>query len=152
MLSIFENDKIYKLPSKEFSDKDDLLESSFISGNIDATVAVYFKSDKNSLDEKKHEFLTKMLQAVKVDIKDVLLLNSKAGLSLINLSKVIDIKTIFLFNIESSEVGVQKQIELYKINAFNDFKYIFGEDLSIIESNVNCKKAIWGVLKTIFEV
>lgn len=152
MLSIFENDTIYRIPSSEFSDKNELLQSTYIKGNIEAKVVVFYQSDKHFLEEKKHEFLSKMLQAVKVDIKDILLINQKAELSLIDLTKVIDVETVFLFDIKPTEVGVQKQIELYRIYSFNDFKYIFGEDLSIIESNVNSKKAIWAVLKSIFEV
>lgn len=152
MLSIFENEIIYKLPSKEFLNKEALLQSHFITGKVDASIVVFYRNNDTLLDENKYEFLSKMLQAVKVNITDILLINHKADLNLIELNKIVNAETIFLFDINPLEVGVQKQTEFYKINTFNNFKYVFGEDLGTIEKNVNSKKAIWAVLKSIFEI
>lgn len=152
MQSIFENDLIYKIPLSDFSNKESLLQSSFVSGNMEASMVIFFKDKNNNLDESKFTFLSKMLSAVNVNIEDVLLVNNNVNLSLINLNKIINASIIFLFDINPKDVGVQKQLDLYNINTYNKVKYVFCEDLHSIEQSVNSKKAIWSVLKEIYKL
>jgi len=139
------------LPHKYFSipvyiDKTD--EVTKIGDSTDIRVFVFVKEEDFTADNKT--LLTKILQAIKLDInKDVQILLLKSGQNAYIIDKMnLEEQNLFIaFGLNAKRLGLQTRTIPYKWMAFDNLKVLFSHTISDLQTNVNNKKQLWGLLQ-----
>lgn len=119
-------------------------------GNFEKGVLVAF--DSMELSDELKELLFKILDAVGCSLKDIALCNegtingaSAAQVDALNPSKVI------VFG-RANHPLMQHKKENYQVEMLEDTAYLFVDSLDQINNSKELKKALWGALKTLFNV
>jgi len=118
-------------------------------GDSNNTVFISFPS----ADKPMEEFLSKILSAVKLDLKkDVLVLEKTPNnnFSYGGLQKAVGIQKAIFFGITPSMIGLQVNHQKYQAFSINGCTFLFGDTLSQINKNQSLKKALWVALQGMF--
>ncbi len=119
------------------------------SGNAEKGVFICYPTT----DETMVDFLTKILSAVKLDLKkDVLVLSKTAdnNFSFSSFAKELGIEKAIFFGTIPQTIGLQVNCPKYKPFMLNDCLFLFGDELTAISANQQLKKLLWNGLKEVF--
>lgn len=107
----------------------------------------------NASEGEQVPFLTKVLGAVQLDMKqDVLTLASPDGQSF-SLSDVCadrPLKKAIIFGFSPQYIGLQVQFQKYQLYTIGEIQYLFADSLQDIESTKAKKSLLWGALQQMF--
>ncbi len=130
-----------------------------------STIKYLGKNDKNILliiSEKEHAFLGEedlgflinILNACKISMQDVALINSYENQTITydNLNEQFEPHQIIFFGTAPHQLGFPIQIPLYKIQQYANQQYLCAESLQQLATDKEEKKKLWVQLKTLFEV
>ncbi|MDA3615088.1 hypothetical protein [Polluticaenibacter yanchengensis] len=101
--------------------------------------------------------ITKMLEAVKISLADVAIVNN-AQFDLKDhdaLSKKLPANFFLLFDVQATEIGAPLKIQPFQVLPWNGKQFLFSPSLTVINTpgaeQVTMKKNIWTSLKKIFD-
>lgn len=103
--------------------------------------------------EKEQIFLSKILKAIKYNIKsDVVLLTIDKTQSVCfqTLCKQFDIKKVILFGGHPKQLRLHFNIHKYQPLQVSDYTFLWAEGLAVLMNNQNKKRQLWDNLKTVF--
>ena len=154
------NTEIAKDEEKSISDKTTITKK----GNFDG-IKYLGKNAKNILiviDEKDHaflgdeelSFLINILNACSVSMQDVALVNSSNNVDVVyeNLNAQFEPSIVLFLGTEPQLLNFPVQIPQYKIQAYNNQRYLCAPALQKLASDKEEKKKLWMVLKVMFGI
>ena len=110
---------------------------------------------KLSSDKKEEllDLLSKILKAVHYDLdQDALLieLTDEEGFSFVRFQTKTKIEKMIVFGINPKKCGLNFSAKLYEEKKFQDWSFLFANDLQEIAADKNKKGLLWNSLKTMF--
>jgi hypothetical protein len=106
------------------------------------------------LGDKQLAFLTNVLDACKLGLTDVAIVNwqnlDEEARS--TFTSALDAKTVLLFGIEPATIGLPVNFPAFQVQEFNRRTYMHAPLLTEIEGDKELKKQLWNSLKKIFSV
>lgn len=107
--------------------------------------------DYSFLPDEELAFLTSILNACKLSIADVALINVKGAPEAIPaLMDQTEAKDVILFGIEPLAAGLPIHFPHFQLQSYNKRKYISAPALSILEKDKEQKGKFWAGLKNLF--
>ena len=119
---------------------------------IPKDVLIVVKSTAKNVPEKQVLFLTAILKALKLVLKDVHLITDKNE----NYGTYKEInaryspKKIILFGISPSDIALPMHFPTFQVQAFENKKYLCSPTLEEIEDNKSIKLTLWQSLQQLF--
>jgi len=109
------------------------------------------------LPDEQLAFLTKMLEACRMNIGDVAIVNQASAPVNINpIKQQLQPSYMLLFGIQPVEIKLPINFPLFKIQAYDQCTYLYAPSLdelvSVSEDSKILKGKLWGCLKTMFEI
>ena len=138
------SNKYFSIPL--YVDNTDAIEKLGTSENI----RVYVFLKKEDYTEENKALLTKILQAIKLDIdKDVqlLLLKTDEDAYIIDNLNLEEENLFIAFGLNAKRLGLQSRTIPYKWMKFDNLKVLFSHTITDLQKNVNFKKQLWSLLQ-----
>jgi hypothetical protein len=126
----------------------------FLGKNEKKILIASIDQDAVYMSDKQLAFLTNVLDACKLSLADVAIVNwqsvdEEARSSAIN---SLGAQTILLFGIEPEAIGLPVHFPAFQVQDFNKKTYLHAPLLAEIESDKDLKKQLWSSLKRIFAI
>ncbi len=126
--------------------------NQWLSGDNQRRILIGFLDEQHEMLEL---FLNKIISAAKIDLeKDCLILRgSQENLSIPTFAHIKSfdkIEKAVLFGLTGKDLGLNIETHLYIPFVFNNCQFMFADKLSLIESSMERKKALWNGLQTLF--
>jgi len=104
------------------------------------------------LPDEDLNFLTGILGACKLSIADVAIvnLNKYPGITYKELLEQLKSRTVFLFGVEPTALGLPMSFPQFQIQAFANCTFLFASTLTQLEADKTLKSKLWVCLKRIF--
>lgn len=125
-------------------------------GNFEKQVLV-FVTDNISLHlaDPELELLSKMLQAVKLSLADIALINTaKQSISWNEVINDMPAKAVILFGVEPSSIGIPMRLPHFRVHRWNDASFVHSPSLADINApspdQTKWKKDLWKALQEVF--
>jgi DNA polymerase III psi subunit len=104
-------------------------------------------------DEKlRSTLLPKIMNAVHIDIeKEAILVEApNYGINIVKLISEQNAIKVISFGVSPSALSINLSALLYKINKIGDVEFLFSDNLKVISTNQERKKALWNQLQSLF--
>lgn len=131
---------------------------TWLGGFNKRILIVVNEPDAVYLNDTDMQLITKMLEAVKISLADVAIVNN-AQFDLSNhdgLNKKLPANFYLLFDVQATEISVPLKIQPFQVLPWNGKQFMFSPSLTVINTpgadQVTLKKSIWMSLKKIFDV
>lgn len=124
-------------------------------GNNEKNIAIVVKTENLAfLPEKDLEFLLAVLQACKLGMKDITLVNlaNNPSLTYTKMAEAFSYQTMLLFDVTTTELEIPLQVPHYQVQQYGNKAYLQAPALSVLETNKEEKKQLWLSLKKIFGI
>jgi hypothetical protein len=127
-------------------------------GNFERQILILV-TDNHSLhlSDSELELLSKMLQAARLSLGDIALINTAK--QTINWDKVINelpAKTVIFFGVEPSSIGVPMRFPHFRVHRWNEVTFLYSPSLATInqpsEDQTKLKKELWKALQETFNL
>jgi hypothetical protein len=126
----------------------------FLGKNEKKILIASIDHDAVYMSDKQLAFLTNVLDACKLSLADVAILNlqnlDEDARSAVFSSP--DARTVLLFGIEPEAIGLPVHFPAFQVQEFNKRTYLHAPLLSVIEADKDLKKQLWNSLKKIFSI
>jgi DNA polymerase III psi subunit len=109
--------------------------------------------ENSTSSDNNHDFLKKVLQAVKLNISTDCYVLAVAENEKIALGPVLrqkEIKNVLIFGLGPEQVGMHVQLQRYQIATLETQKILLADDLSKIQTDEKLKRALWNGLQDLF--
>ena len=119
------------------------------SGNAQKGIFICYPTS----DEGMVDFLTKILSAVKLDLKTEVFVLTKTpdnNFSFSTFAKEVGIQKAILFGLSPQTIGLQINCPKYQPFKLNDCLFLFADELANISAQQSLKKLLWAALKEVF--
>ncbi|HTJ12427.1 MAG TPA: hypothetical protein VL547_10400 [Dinghuibacter sp.] len=105
------------------------------------------------LEEKAFQFLLSVLEACKLSMADVALVNlaGEDNRSLESIAGELGSRQVLLFGIEVSELGLPMVFPEYQVQPHGNRTYLAADDLARISAERTLKGRLWACLKQLFQ-
>ena len=126
----------------------------FLGGNRQGIILLVENKETTFLPGLELDFLVEILTACKLGMDDVALINiSKAGsLHYEELLKDLHPKSILVFGIPLSAIGLPFKIPEFQVQSFDDLTYLSIPAIKLLQDNKELKRSLWICLKQIFAI
>jgi hypothetical protein len=127
---------------------------SFLGNNAKQITIVVYCDTAIYLPDEELNFLIGILQACKLTMADVALVNI-AKSNTINYTSVaeeLNAHTMLLLGVDIAQLQLPLQFPVYQIQKFNNQVYLAAPSLQIIAADKAEKTKLWNCLKTIFTI
>ncbi len=106
------------------------------------------------LPDNQLTFLTGILGACKLSVNDVAIvnLNNHPGTSHNELKTFFKSKTVFLFDVEPTALGLPVSFPHYQVQAFSNISFLYSPSLKELEDDKLQKSKLWVCLRRLFNV
>ncbi len=124
-------------------------------GNNKKNVLILVKhEDAIHLPDADLELLTTILNACKLSLEDVAILNlqSQAAFDYKNAQQLLKPAQLILFGIEPSSIGLPLSFPHFQIQAFQQTSYLFSPTLALVGTDRALKTSLWQSLKLLFKL
>ena len=113
-------------------------------------VMIVLPSNENK--ELLSDLLPKIMKAVHVDIdQEALVINvEQPGINIIKILTSQKIEKVISFGLNPTSLSLNISAALYKINKIGTVQFLFSDDLNVISTSQERKKALWNRLKALF--
>lgn len=144
--SLYANEDIYFIPSHS--------EKTYIplGKNFKHCVIIVNDSYNTFIEETNLTFLENILKAIQYSLDDITLINfHHHKTSFQEIKKQYSPKHIVLFDVNAFHLGIENEhILQYESTEIDNIQLISAESLTIIQKNIDKKKALWMALQRIF--
>jgi hypothetical protein len=126
-----------------------------ILGNNKRHIAIIVDNNEAAyLPDEQLNFLLGILSACKLTMNDVAIINiqKNKSLSYTILSKELNAEKVFLFGVETSQIGLPMQFPHYQVQHYNKQVYLSSPSFSILQNDKIEKTKLWLCLKQIFSI
>ncbi|MBS1751982.1 MAG: hypothetical protein JST63_18940 [Bacteroidetes bacterium] len=126
----------------------------FLGANKKNITILINSNEASFLTEEAFSFLTGILNACKLTMDDVALVN-------INNMKDCGYTAIFkttrpiislLFDVDHNDIGLPLQFPHFQVHKYNNITYLSAPSLKVLENDKPAKAILWANLKTIFQL
>ncbi len=131
--------------------------TTFFWGNNNKQIAVLVNdANKRFTDDESLHLLTNMLAALHMNAEDIALINvDKTNIDYKEMQATLETRVCILFDVPTQRIGLPFQMPGYKVQAFNNCKFLCSASLHKMKGNSKEAKLektkLWMCLKTIFE-
>ena len=125
-------------------------EKTQIVSNARVTIIVYTVG----LGEENIAFLTKILQAIEIQVDTHINILEYDKNEKIDLSEYLENKNLNRFwwiGVNPKSAGLQTQWQRYKIYTLNDAQHFISDDLATIATKPELKRALWQTIQLFFQ-
>ncbi|MCC6289057.1 MAG: hypothetical protein IT249_14335 [Chitinophagaceae bacterium] len=124
-------------------------------GSNKKNISILVKSaDAPFLNDQSFNFLAGILNACKLNMADVALINISSahntGYTAIN--SITNPEKTILFDVSSLEISLPMQFPYFQVQRFNNVMYLSAPSLNIIEDDKAIKAQLWASLKQLFQL
>ncbi len=126
-----------------------------ILGNNAQRILILVADNKTLyLPDEELVFLTGILSACKLTLRDVAIINVNRNndVSHISLTKELKSEKVLLFGVEPSTISLPLQLSTYVIQPYNNQLYIASPSLVILKNDKIEKTKLWHSLKQLFSI
>ena len=129
----------------------------YLGGNLKKTAMIVSSPDSFSVPEKHLSFLVKILEACKMTLADVAILNhASRNIDIQTLKEQIDPKTLILFGIEPKQINLPFNSPAFKIQEYDSCAYLYAPSMEELNQDAEeskiLKSKLWVCLRKLFEV
>jgi hypothetical protein len=129
----------------------------FLGGNLKKANLIISSSDSFSIPEKHLSFLVKILEACKMTLADVAILNhASQNIEIDELKEQLQPRTIILFGIEPKQINLPFNSPAFKIQEYDGCNFLYAPSMEELNQDTEngklLKSKLWVCLRKIFEV
>ena len=126
----------------------------FLGSNQKQITILVNVSDATFLTDKSFAFLTGILNACKLNMADVAVinLNQSTNNHYLSLNNITRPKIKLLFGVTPQEIGLPIHFPHFQVQPYNNVVYLCAPDLSSIEEDKSLKAQLWAGLKSVFQL
>jgi len=126
----------------------------FLGSNKKNITILVNTRDASFLADQPFGFLTGILNACKLTMEDVALvnINNLKDTGYAGIYKTTQPVISLLFDVSPNNIGLPLQFPHFQVHKYNDITYIFSPSLTVLENDKPAKAALWNGLKTIFQL
>lgn len=142
--SLYSNEDIYLIASNEHYIP--------LGKGIKKCIILVNDSNNNFIDQTNLTFLENILKAIDYSLDDISLINfHHYKISFQKIKEQYNPKHIILFDVNAFQLGIEDEhILQYESTQIENIQLISAESLTIIQNNIDKKKALWMALQRIF--
>lgn len=153
--------QLYTLPiiDMQATDKNSVVKESadglkFLGNNTKNITLLVKADDAPYLNDKTFTFLAGILNACKLNMADVALINitSQKNINYTSINSITKPEKTILFDITPQDISLPLQFPQFQIQRFNNVMYLSAPALSVIEADKAVKAQLWGCLKQLFQL
>ncbi|MBS1974774.1 MAG: hypothetical protein JST13_10510, partial [Bacteroidetes bacterium] len=131
--------------------------SKFLGGNKKNILILVKSSDAVFVDDDQLSFLTKLLEACKLNVGDVAILNNEKEELVINkLKEQLRPKRIILFGNSPGSLKLPIEFPMFKLQQYDGSTYLYAPSLKELDVDTTegkiLKSKLWVCLKNLFEL
>lgn len=126
----------------------------FMGSNQKHITILVNTDDARFLSDKSFLFLTGILNACKLSVADVAIINIRqlADNHYLSLNTATEPKIMLLFGISPEEIGLPLHFPHFQVQPFNHITYLSSPALDNIETDKSLKTKLWTSLKSVFQL
>lgn len=126
----------------------------FMGSNQQHITILVNATDARFLNDKYFAFLSGILNACKLSVADVAIINihQQKNLHHQNISTLTNPKIVLLFGVAPEEIGLPLHFPHFQVQPFNHITYLSSPSLDKIEADKLLKTQLWTSLKSIFQL
>jgi len=129
----------------------------FLGNNQKKIIFVVQSRDAVFIPDKHLSFITKMLEACKMNIGDIAIVNHASGAVIIQqLKQELQPRILVLFGLESIDIKLPFNFPQFKTQAYDGCTYLCVPSLNELDTETNeskvLKSKLWVCLRQIFEI
>jgi hypothetical protein len=129
----------------------------FLGGNLKKTNLIISSPDSFSIPEKHLSFLVKILEACKMTLADVAILNhASRNIEIDELKEQLQPRTIILFGIEPKQINLPFNSPAFKIQEYDGCHFLYAPSMEELNQDTEngklLKSKLWVCLRKLFEV
>jgi len=126
----------------------------FLGSNQKQITILVNVSDATYLTDKSFAFLTGVLNACKLNMADVAIINMNQSTNnhYLDLNSITRPKIKLLFGVSPQEIGLPIHFPYFQVQPYNNVVYLCAPDLNSIEEDKSLKTQLWAGLKSVFQL
>ncbi|HRP56636.1 hypothetical protein [Agriterribacter sp.] len=126
----------------------------FLGSNQKQITILVNVSDATYLSDRSFAFLTGVLNACKLNMADVAVININqyTNHNYIELNSITQPRIQLLFGVSPREIGLPIHFPHFQVQPYNNVVYLCAPDLNSIEEDKSLKTRLWAGLKSIFQL
>jgi len=126
----------------------------FLGSNKKNITILVSAGDVSFLPDHSFSFLTGILNACKLTMEDVALVNisSLEDTGYTGIYKSTKPAVSLLFDVSPNDIGLPLQFPYFQVHKYNSITYLSSPSLALLENDKAAKAALWSSLKTIFQL
>ena len=129
----------------------------YLGGNLKKTNLILSSPDSFSIPEKHLSFLVKILEACKMTLADVAILNHASHrIDIDELKEQLEPRTIILFGLEPKQINLPFNSPAFKIQEYDGCHYLYAPSMEELNQDTEegklLKSKLWVCLRKMFEV
>ena len=126
----------------------------YLGSNKKNTTILVKAADAPFLNDQSFNFLAGILNACKLNMADVALINllsaNNTGYTVIN--SITNPEKTILFDVSAQDISLPMQFPHFQVQRFNNVMYLSAPSLSVIEADKAIKAQLWSSLKQLFQL
>ncbi|MFT3705678.1 MAG: hypothetical protein QM802_25135 [Agriterribacter sp.] len=126
----------------------------FLGSNTKNITILVNVDDAPFINDKAFQFLTGILNACKLNMADVALINisklSDTGYT--SIYKITSPAATILFDVAQQDIGLPLQFPHFQVQKYSNVSYLSAPPLAVIEADKSLKSMLWGSLKSLFQL
>lgn len=129
-------------------------ELNFFGGNKQHIILLVNNPDIAFITDQQLTFLSGILNACKLTLEDIGLLNlaSSPSISYKRISDIFNPRIVIMFGITPSDIELPFLMPAFQRQSYNNQVYLAAPSLSDIESDKELKRKLWTVLQQVFSL
>ncbi len=126
----------------------------WLGDNLKRITILVNQCDAAILTDKSYNFLVDILQACKLNMSDIALINLQQmpEKNYMAINHILDPEIVLLLGVEQEEIGLPIQFPFFQVQRFNNITYLSAPGLELLEQDKALKGRLWTSLKTIFSL
>lgn len=123
-------------------------------GNNLKNVLVLFNNNSKNMPESDFAFLKSIINACKLTISDVAILNLQANgtFTYTSLYEIFESKVVLLFDIEPLSIDLPFNFPHFQVQQFDGCTYLSSPSLGLYHEDKVLKTKLWTCLKSLFNI
>ncbi len=148
------DENLNHLENLNVTKKENFSTIKYLGKNDKNILLIVLENNHAFLGDEDLSFLINILNACKISMQDVALINSfeNEKTTYENLNEQFEPKQIIFFGTAPHQLGFPIQIPLYKIQKYANQQYLCAASLQLLAKDKEEKKKLWEQLKVLFEM
>lgn len=152
--NLFTNCLISESPENNLNQELNKVKINSLGGNQNHIVFLINNKEHKYLNDNEMKFLSDLLSACKLSMEDISLVNfyQNKNIGYENITEQFQSKTILIFGVSTSELGLPFTIPFFQVQKFQEQNYLTAPSLDSFLENIPLKKQLWNSLKIVFQL